>query len=211
MTLSDYCNDSKVIKELETNPDFKKYADTMAKTLDYLSTRYRIELACDMFTYPRTSKGNVRDHEILFKIFKTGQSQSVMWLYLVYSRIRDEAKYVSVEVDDKYIGSIKDYLSGCFKKVERSTYPNVKFEYRDFEQIKPSLITICDAIDNVINGNTDRVVTERVVVDNDINIPLRPKYRSRKNDGSIKYVCARCYASFLKASRCPECGQLVKE
>ena len=44
-----------------------------------------------------------------------------------------------------------------------------------------------------------------------INIPLKPKGIVRKNDGSIKYICGRCGQSFLKALRCPECGQLIKQ
>lgn len=44
-----------------------------------------------------------------------------------------------------------------------------------------------------------------------INTPLRPKRRLRKADGTIQYVCGRCEESFVKAPRCPECGQLVKE
>ena len=50
--------------------------------------------------------------------------------------------------------------------------------------------------------------------DNDsesINVPMRPKNRVRKADGSLRYVCGRCSTAFNQASRCPECGQLVKE
>ncbi len=45
----------------------------------------------------------------------------------------------------------------------------------------------------------------------DINIPKKPKNTIRKIDGSIQYVCGHCEKSFMKALRCPECGQLVKE
>ena len=45
----------------------------------------------------------------------------------------------------------------------------------------------------------------------DINVPMRPKNRIRKADGSVRLVCGRCQASFAKSPRCPECGQLVKE
>ena len=52
-----------------------------------------------------------------------------------------------------------------------------------------------------------------VEVDNidDINTPKKPKNRIRKADGSMQYICGRCGTIFNKASRCPECGQLVKE
>lgn len=46
---------------------------------------------------------------------------------------------------------------------------------------------------------------------NNINIPMRPKSRIRKSDGNIYFICARCSKSFIKAPRCPECGQAVKE
>lgn len=44
-----------------------------------------------------------------------------------------------------------------------------------------------------------------------INVPMQPKNRVKKSDGSIQYVCGRCETVFNKAVRCPECGQLVKE
>ena len=43
-----------------------------------------------------------------------------------------------------------------------------------------------------------------------INTPMKPKSRIRKPDGTISYICGRCDKGFLKSSRCPECGQLVK-
>ena len=45
----------------------------------------------------------------------------------------------------------------------------------------------------------------------DINTPMRLKKKEQRTDGSVRYVCGRCSAAFNKASRCPECGQLVKE
>lgn len=45
----------------------------------------------------------------------------------------------------------------------------------------------------------------------DINIPKKPKSRKRKADGTMQYICGRCEKIFNKSSRCPECGQLVKE
>ena len=46
---------------------------------------------------------------------------------------------------------------------------------------------------------------------NDINKPLEPKSRIIGEDGIIRYICGRCGVTYLKSSRCPECGQLVKE
>ena len=43
-----------------------------------------------------------------------------------------------------------------------------------------------------------------------INTPMKPGNVIRSNDGQVKYICGRCEGSFLKAPRCPGCGQLVK-
>ena len=46
---------------------------------------------------------------------------------------------------------------------------------------------------------------------NDINTPIKPKNIISGDNGIIRYICGRCETSFIKAQRCPECGQLVKE
>ena len=38
----------------------------------------------------------------------------------------------------------------------------------------------------------------------DINTPVAPK------EETIRLICARCQMTFIKAPRCPECGQLIK-
>ena len=43
-----------------------------------------------------------------------------------------------------------------------------------------------------------------------MNIPVRPKNRIRKSDGSIRYVCGYCGTPFSKLPRCSACGQLAK-
>ncbi len=45
----------------------------------------------------------------------------------------------------------------------------------------------------------------------DINTPILPKRVIEDPDGSIKFECRRCGIVYLKAPRCPECGQMVKE
>lgn len=44
-----------------------------------------------------------------------------------------------------------------------------------------------------------------------INTPLPPKDILKANNGEFHYICGRCGHEYLKAPRCPECGQLVKE
>ena len=140
-SLSDYCNNSSRIRLLEYDGDYKPFAEALVHTLDYLSERYEIRLSYDHFTTP----ANSRDNELLFKIFHHGID--VMWVYFLYGKTRRDAQYISIEVDDRYIHGIKDKLRGFIKKIERSSFPNCKFEYRDFNQIRQSLVNICDAID----------------------------------------------------------------
>ena len=45
----------------------------------------------------------------------------------------------------------------------------------------------------------------------DINIPMKPKKEIHEENGAVKLQCPRCNSIFVKAPRCPECGQLVKE
>lgn len=44
-----------------------------------------------------------------------------------------------------------------------------------------------------------------------INTQLAPKNVITEHDGTMKYQCANCDYLFVKAPRCPECGQAVKE
>lgn len=46
-------------------------------------------------------------------------------------------------------------------------------------------------------------------VSDDINSLLEPDMIEERN-GTIKVTCAKCKNIFEKASRCPECGQLIK-
>ena len=43
-----------------------------------------------------------------------------------------------------------------------------------------------------------------------INIPLQPKQITNGINGEIHYICGNCGFEFIKASRCPECGQLTE-
>lgn len=62
-------------------------------------------------------------------------------------------------------------------------------------------------------GKKDKAVKDRKpekVRSAELDEPMNPKRRLRKADGSFRYTCGRCEASFGKSDRCPECGQLVK-
>lgn len=60
---------------------------------------------------------------------------------------------------------------------------------------------------NELNGDHLSFSTEP---DHDINAPLKVSI-IHIEDGTKKYVCRKCGYVFLEASRCPECGQKVKE
>ena len=44
-----------------------------------------------------------------------------------------------------------------------------------------------------------------------INTPMKSKKETREDNGTIKLQCPRCDLVFVKAPRCPNCGQLIKE
>lgn len=58
----------------------------------------------------------------------------------------------------------------------------------------------CNTILNSSSGAVKKI---------DINIPLAP-IDVQNIDGKVKVICGNCKSEFDKASRCPDCGQLVK-
>ena len=74
-------------------------------------------------------------------------------------------------------------------------------------------MTNCNFTKNTVSNSGGAVYfgTGSVANYNDINKPLEPKSRIIGEDGIIRYICGRCGVTYLKSSRCPECGQLVKE
>lgn len=59
---------------------------------------------------------------------------------------------------------------------------------------------------NLIRSQSEDI-SEKII---DINTPIPVEKVFRDADGTIKYRCPTCGTDFLKAPRCPECGQLVK-
>lgn len=55
---------------------------------------------------------------------------------------------------------------------------------------------------NILAASADKKISN-------INIPLEP-FAVKELNGLVKVVCGKCKCEFEKASRCPECGQLVK-
>ena len=189
--ISKYLSRSAAIILAESDSDFRFLESSLVKTLDYLSSRFSVRNSYDYFTEPH----NDRDSEILFKV-RNG-FEEIMWVYLKHTA---NVSYLSVEVDPEKVKKVRHQLIGFDDTVSRKKYPGLKLIYRDYNQIEHSLKIVCDCFAGNVNVDT-----------NSINFPLRPKNTIRKADGTIRLVCGRCEKTFIKAPRCPECGQLVKE
>lgn len=193
--ISKYTTYTDSIKRLEQNQGFRALEDSLVKTLDYLSSRYDVIFAYDFFSNP-----NYKRNDMQFKI--RNDREEFMWVYFVYS---DIGKYLSIEVDADRISSVRSELVGfdSIRDRHRKDWPTLKLIYRSYDQIEQSLKIICDCIDTSPATKTN--------TKDDINVPRKPKGIIHKKDGKSQYICGRCGESFLKAPRCPECGQLVKE
>lgn len=195
ISISKYTQYGNATKRLENESNFRKLEESLVKTLNYLDTRFLITNAYNYFESP-TSK---YDSSMLFKVYNS--NRMIMYVYFIYSV---NARYLSVEVDSS-VNSIVEQLSGFDDVVRRKTPPPLKLIFSDFARIETSLVKICDYLEG------GSVINKTQPVSDDINTPLRPKTIIRKADGTIQFVCGRCEESFVKAPRCPECGQLVKE
>jgi hypothetical protein len=191
--ISKYVIYSDAIKRLENNEDFKSLEDSLVKTLDYLESRYTVKMDYDMITNPVVDRKN----ELLFKI--RNDTEEIMWVYLIFA---PRVNYLSIEIDKDRVANIESQFS-CFERIvvrHSKRSPSLKLQYHRYEHIERVLEAICNCLDG--GGKAQP---------NDINTPMRPKNRMRKADGSIQLTCGRCSTVFIRADRCPECGQLVKE
>ena len=191
MRLSEYCNNSDVIKRLEENDiQFKEVSQGLTDTLDYLATRYTVNLVYDYFT---DRSGRYVDNA-LFKIYF--DNVEIMWVWFTFGK---KNRYTSIEINPLSIERSTIDLSSFDKIIKRTQRPQLKLEFTRYERVQETLKLICDAIEKYFNINR---------VDS-INSPLRPKRIIRKTDGRLELLCGRCDVSFVYAPRCPECGQLV--
>ena len=87
----------------------------------------------------------------------------------------------------------------------RINVPTDENGYDYYSDVKPADY---DVFLNFISHKLGRNQSKTI---QDINIPMRVKDTIRKADGTVLFVCGRCGVAFLKSTRCPECGQLVKE
>ena len=145
-------------------------------------------------------------------------------------RLGDEPRGIiakGIAIDDVHFDKHFDFdlaKSGAISKQVRVRFVSAgdyeKGEYIDWKELKRSFPeqnwtpqSSGISIKNEYYSNLDSfwsAIEERHLQVDGINIPLKPKNRVRKADGSIRYICGRCNTSFSEAVRCPECGQLQK-
>lgn len=106
-----------------------------------------------------------------------------------------------------------DMKNDCYNLYSREKYMRdvgvFEFELTNSTGPNPALIRNIPYEDTVVLFKLMNYILGGEITD--INTPLKLKNRLRKADGTMIYVCGRCGISFVKAARCPECGQLVKE
>ena len=129
--------------------------------------------------------------------------------YLIFDDLKQ--RNPSIEPEDHYWGEDLifakevdgDYLfRGVFVRDGERSSPNHMVSKRIATRVKligqpARRIELLDSSDN----------TQR---NDDINTPMKLKRKYVVGNGIVRYVCGRCEATFNKAPRCPECGQLVE-
>ncbi len=191
-TLNNFVANSTILRQMEEQSEFRVIEESLDKTLAFLAARYSVLCAYDYITNPVDKRNN----DMLFKI--RNDRKEVMWVYFKYSV---KSKYISLEVDNDTVKSVKPLLYGFDSIKERhyQNYPTLKLIFHNYKLIENSLEKICVCLDQ-----------GAAPVLHDINTPLKPRNVLLSAEGSVRYICGRCGKSFKKASRCPECGQLIK-
>ena len=190
--ITKYVPYSDALREQEKDNNFRLLEESLVRTLDYLSSRFSVTLWYDHFTNPKKKWFG----DMLFKI--RSSTEEIMWVYLIF---KTRNKYISIEVDADRVANIRSQLNGFYREQERNQYPTLKLFFNDYKAIEKSLVAICDCF----VSTKDNPLQDDV---SDINIPMKP---GRVNhDGDLVIIdCSCCGASFIKAPRCPECGQLI--
>lgn len=122
--------------------------------------------------------------------------------------IDSERKAVINEQGEKYSGYYQfdvDTLHYLCSPIEKEDVQKIIPSFKGFNQSKQKIdLEYNDAIHMILAKKDDFYVQGK----GDINDPVSPKALS--SDGT-RYICPRCLFDFIKALRCPECGQLIKE
>lgn len=131
------------------------------------------------------------------------------WNYFYFDDLQE--RHSSEKQEDWYLGPdlifAKDVdggyvFRGVFKTDIEKSRPNHFVSKRIATKIKliGKPVRAFELIDSIEMEKTD-----------DINTPVVPNDKVRKADGTIQYLCGRCNTLFVRAVRCPVCGQLVKD
>ena len=122
-----------------------------------------------------------------------------------HSRARFEAharkEYMIVLYDEK------DKIEKGVLRASKINIPATKFNpsYKYYSEVSPEDY---DALLRFVKSRLGKMQNGSLI---GINTPMKPKGIVRKNDSMIMLICGRCGKAFAKSTRCPECGQLVKE
>ncbi len=131
--------------------------------------------------------------------------------------IKDRDRFLPTSPDT--FDSIFDAMGLSFKMSKRCSWDNYcEFiaiiscvrDYLSRSGVCEHEVSLLDAHSAVWIMNYPKYMTWRSET-KDINTPMKPKKKIRKADGTNSYQCGRCEHFFRQSSRCPECGQLVKE
>ena len=121
---------------------YSEMVDSLIKTIDYLKTRYEVRLQYNHFENP-TKKSS---HDLLYRVYTKDTNRDIMWVY--YYQLA--SNYISVETEPEYIAGISKELKGFYRNQIRNAHPCQKLFFTNYDDIRESLIRICDSIDNYL-------------------------------------------------------------
>ncbi len=152
--------------------------------------------------FPKLAK--TKDGEKVSAAFDCVNTISDDWNQLVFEDLKKSPDYVE-EPENIYKGYdlifAKDTDGGY---LFRGVYVYDEDNSRGNKSVSKRIATKVRLLGNPTN---DIELIDNVS-DKDINIPKPPKRKAETSDG-IRYVCAKCGYKLKKASRCPNCGQLI--
>ena len=96
-----------------------------------------------------------------------------------------------------------------FDRMGLSGYEIVTYQRRNnavYRRIEYGNISLLNKLIDMIRSRSDYTHEKAT----DINTPIPVETVFRSIDGKIIFRCGRCGSIFVKAPRCPECGQMAK-
>ena len=141
MNLLQYTNPSDINDGIYI--DYGLMVNSLNKTISYLKTRYDVRLHYDHFKYPARTT-----NDLLYKVRR--KNRDIMWVYYINN---DQHYYISIETEPDYLEMGNPDISVFDHNQIRKSHPCQKLFFHDYDQIKDSLIAICDSIDEYFNQN----------------------------------------------------------